>query len=137
MIRLFNGLVFYFVLVQQIRALVMSLNFTSLEIKTINSLDSLYGAVLVMVSGSVRTKDISGSRKFVQTFFLAPQDKGYFVLNDIFQFVEETVVYQQHHAPLPSENLYHHVQLSDDALESTVNASGHLSEQPGNDASNK
>lgn len=28
-------------------------------------------------------------RKFTQTFFLAPQDKGYFVLNDIFRYVDE------------------------------------------------
>ena len=28
-------------------------------------------------------------RKFTQTFFLAPQEKGYFVLNDVFRYIEE------------------------------------------------
>lgn len=78
---------------QQIHALVMSLNFTSIEIKTINSLDSWDGGLLVMVSGFVKIKDISGRRKFVQSFFLAPQEKGYFVLNDIFHFIDDGVVY--------------------------------------------
>ncbi|XP_027926965.1 putative G3BP-like protein isoform X3 [Vigna unguiculata] len=79
--------------VVQIHSIVSLLSFTSIEIKTINSLDSWDGGVLVMVSGSVKLKDITGRRKFVQTFFLAPQEKGYFVLNDIFHFVEEGVTY--------------------------------------------
>lgn len=29
-------------------------------------------------------------RKFTQTFFLAPQDNGYFVLNDVFRYVKES-----------------------------------------------
>ncbi|XVF81061.1 hypothetical protein PTKIN_Ptkin15bG0126200 [Pterospermum kingtungense] len=78
----------------QIHTLVMSLNFTSIEIKTINSLDSWNRGVMVMVSGSVKIKDVSGRRKFVQTFFLAPQEKGYFVLNDIFQFIDDEIIYQ-------------------------------------------
>ncbi|XP_022634876.1 putative G3BP-like protein isoform X2 [Vigna radiata var. radiata] len=79
--------------VLQIHSIVSLLSFTSIEIKTINSLDSWDGGVIVMVSGSVKLKDITGRRKFVQTFFLAPQEKGYFVLNDIFHFVEEGVTY--------------------------------------------
>ena len=31
-------------------------------------------------------------RKFVQTFFLAEQPNGYFVLNDIFRFLKEDAV---------------------------------------------
>ncbi|TYI74077.1 hypothetical protein E1A91_D07G175200v1 [Gossypium mustelinum] len=73
----------------QIHAMVMSLNFTAIEIMTINSLDSWNGGVLVMVSGSVKIKDFSSRRKFVQTFFLAPQEKGYFVLSDILQFIDD------------------------------------------------
>ncbi|XP_044502726.1 nuclear transport factor 2-like isoform X2 [Mangifera indica] len=78
----------------QIHTLVKSLNFTSIEIKTINSLGSWNGGVMVMVTGSVKTKDFSSRRRFVQTFFLAPQEKGYFVLNDIFQFIDEETIYQ-------------------------------------------
>ncbi|KAL5730610.1 hypothetical protein ACHQM5_003411 [Ranunculus cassubicifolius] len=41
----------------QIHTLIMSLNFTAIEIKTTHSLDSWNGGVLVMVTGSVVTKD--------------------------------------------------------------------------------
>jgi hypothetical protein len=81
---------------QQIHALVMSLNYTGIEIKTAHSLESWSGGVIVMVSGSVQSKD-NHRRKFMQTFFLAPQEKGYFVLNDIFHFVEEDLIHHHHH----------------------------------------
>ncbi|KAJ0111037.1 hypothetical protein Patl1_01700 [Pistacia atlantica] len=103
----------------QIHALVMSLNFTAIEIKTINSLGSWNGGVMVMVTGSVKTKDFSGRRKFVQTFFLAPQEKGYFVLNDIFQFIDEETIYQH---PAPA--------LSESKFDAQVDASSPLPEQP-------
>jgi len=81
--------------VQQIHQLIMSLSYTGIEIKTAHSLESWSGGVLVMVSGSVQIKDFNQRRKFMQTFFLAPQEKGFFVLNDIFHFVEEDPVHQQ------------------------------------------
>ncbi|GMP90563.1 hypothetical protein CsSME_00041630 [Camellia sinensis var. sinensis] len=87
----------------QIHSLIMSLNFTGIEIKTINSLESWTGGVLVVVSGSVKAKDFGGRRKFVQTFLLAPQEKGYFVLNDIFHLINEDVVHQ-HTVPTFSES---------------------------------
>ncbi|XP_057964056.1 nuclear transport factor 2 [Malania oleifera] len=87
----------------QIHTLILSLNFTGIEIKTINSLESWDGGILVLVSGSVKGKDFSDGRKFVQSFFLAPQEKGYFVLNDIFQFMDEEIVHQ-HSLPVQPEN---------------------------------
>ncbi|XP_020550420.1 ras GTPase-activating protein-binding protein 2 isoform X2 [Sesamum indicum] len=78
----------------KIHQLIMSLDFTGIEIKTINALESWSGGVLVVVSGSVKSIDFSGGRKFVQTFFLAPQEKGYFVLNDMFHFADEEVPHQ-------------------------------------------
>lgn len=80
----------------------MSLNFTEIEIKTLHSLDSWHGGVLVMVSGSLQTKGSNSRRRFVQTFFLAPQEKGYFVLNDIFRFFDEEQIHQH-----PGNNLTH------------------------------
>lgn len=77
----------------QIHSIVTSLNFSTIEIKTINSLESWAGGVLVVVTGYVKMKDIGGRRKFVQTFLLAPQEKGYFVMNDIFQFTDDGVTY--------------------------------------------
>ncbi|KAL8494460.1 hypothetical protein ACS0TY_025317 [Phlomoides rotata] len=78
----------------KIHDLLLSLNFTGIEIKTIKSLESWNGGVLVVVSGAVKSRDFSYWRKFVQTFFLAPQEKGYFVLNDMFHFADEEVAHQ-------------------------------------------
>ncbi|KAL9232933.1 hypothetical protein vseg_007992 [Gypsophila vaccaria] len=77
----------------QIHTLVMSTRFTSIEIKTIHSLESWNGGVLVMVTGSLQMGDFSGRRKFAQTFFLAPQEKGFFVLTDILHFIEDDQIY--------------------------------------------
>ncbi|XP_074583134.1 nuclear transport factor 2-like isoform X2 [Curcuma longa] len=85
----------------QIHDLVMRLNFKGIEIKSAHSLESLNSAVLVMVSGYVQLDDYSVRRKFVQTFFLAPQEKGYYILNDIFHFLEEQIY--EHPAALVSQ----------------------------------
>lgn len=85
-----------------IHALITSLNYTGINIKTINAVESWNGGILVVVSGSVKAKDFSG-RKFVETFFLAPQEKGFYVLNDIFQFVNEEMI-PQNSAAIVSEN---------------------------------
>ncbi len=82
------------------------------------------GGVLVMVSGLVKTREFSGRRKYVQTFFLAPQEKGYFVLNDIFQFFDDDGRIYQHQSPIPSESKY----------DMQLNASSPLPEPPGNAA---
>ncbi|KHG04260.1 Putative G3BP-like protein [Gossypium arboreum] len=104
----------------QIHTLAMSLNFTAIEIETINSLDSWNGGVLVMVSGSVKIKDFNGRRKFVQTFFLAPQDKGYFVLNDIFQFIDDETIYQHPASTLPEDKLDSKLNVSSPVAEPQV-----------------
>lgn len=90
---------------QQIHSLVMSLHYTGIEIKTAHSLESWNGGVLVMVSGSVLMKNFSGRRKFAQTFFLAPQEKGYFVLNDIFHFIDDEPFLHHPVAYLPQSSL--------------------------------
>ncbi|XP_062079676.1 nuclear transport factor 2 [Humulus lupulus] len=89
----------------QIHSIIMSLNFTAIEIKTINSLESWNGGILVVVSGSVKAKDYVVRRNFIQTFFLAPQEKGYFVLNDVFQYINDEVIYQ-HPTPELSESKF-------------------------------
>ena len=96
--KLFNKLEYVIVFLQQIHTLIQSLHFSGIDIKTINSLESWSEGIVVVVSGSVRSKYFSGWRKFVQTFFLAPQEKGYFVMNDIFHFVSEEVI---NHLPPP------------------------------------
>jgi hypothetical protein len=54
----------------------------------VDAQDSFSGGVLVLVTGYLSGKDTL-RRKFSQSFFLAPQDKGYFVLNDVFRYVDE------------------------------------------------
>jgi hypothetical protein len=56
------------------------------EIKGVDAQDSLCGGVTVLVTGHLTGKD-DVCREFVQSFFLAPQEKGYFVLNDILRYV--------------------------------------------------
>ncbi|XVE99036.1 hypothetical protein REPUB_Repub03eG0161900 [Reevesia pubescens] len=104
----------------EIHTMVMSLNFTAIEIKTINSLVSWNGGVLVMISGSVKIKDSNGRRKFVQTFLLAPEEKGYFVLNDIFQFIDDEMTYQH-----PASS------LQENKLDAQLNVSSTVPEPPG------
>ncbi|XVF32146.1 hypothetical protein REPUB_Repub17cG0056900 [Reevesia pubescens] len=58
------------------------------EITTVDAQDSHNGGVLVLVTGYLTGKD-KVKRKFTQSFFLAPQDKGYFVLNDVFRYVDD------------------------------------------------
>lgn len=58
-------------------------------IETVDAQDSYYFGIIVVVTGSFSgTDDVK--RKFTQTFFLAPQVKGYFVLNDVFRCVNES-----------------------------------------------
>eukprot|EP00898_Chlorokybus_atmophyticus_P008273 jgi/Chlat1/8447/Chrsp80S07857 len=57
------------------------------EILTVDSQYSLDGGVIVLVTGTLTTKK-TPCRNFVQTFFLAPQERGYYVLNDVFRFLD-------------------------------------------------
>ncbi|XP_008796383.1 nuclear transport factor 2 isoform X2 [Phoenix dactylifera] len=96
----------------QIHSLIMSLNFTGIEIKTAHSLNSWNGGVLLMVSGFVQTGAYNARREFVQTFFLAPQEKGYFVLNDIFHFLDEEQLHQHPSAILAHNNYENNSNMS-------------------------
>ncbi|KAJ0782593.1 putative Ras GTPase-activating protein-binding protein [Helianthus annuus] len=102
----------------QIHALVMSLNYTGIEIKTVHALESWDRGVVVLVSGSVHVKDFSVKRNFVPTFFLTPQEKGYFLLNDIFHFLDDQPNY---HRPVAF--------MTQNDLVSKMNASTALREQ--------
>lgn len=68
----------------------MSLNYGEFraEIKSVDAQESLNSGVHVLVTGFLTGKD-NVTRNFAQSFFLAPQERGgYFVLNDIFRYVE-------------------------------------------------
>lgn len=82
---------------QAINDKILSLNYEdcTAEIKNADAQESYEKGVIVLVTGCLTGKD-NVKKKFSQTFFLAPQDKGYFVLNDVFRFVEEN-------EPLPND----------------------------------
>ncbi|KAG5567249.1 hypothetical protein RHGRI_002714 [Rhododendron griersonianum] len=59
------------------------------EITYVDAQESYNGGVHVLVNGYFEGKDNMIIRNFTQTFFLAPQEKGYFVLNDVFRYIED------------------------------------------------
>ncbi|KNA18132.1 hypothetical protein SOVF_073050 [Spinacia oleracea] len=81
-----------------IHTVLTSLNVSGVEVTKLNCQDSLNGGILLIVSGVVRSGNFSGKRRFTQAFFLAPQETGFYVLNDILQFNEEVLV-NQHPVP--------------------------------------
>ncbi|KAI4381387.1 hypothetical protein MLD38_007459 [Melastoma candidum] len=58
-----------------------------LQIVTADSQASYQGGVFVLVTGRLTGED-EKKRTFSQSFFLAPQDNGFFVLNDIFRYLD-------------------------------------------------
>lgn len=78
---------------QAINEKIVSLNYENsrAEIKSVDAQESYNGGFHVLVTGYVTGKDHS-VRNFAQSFFLAPQDVGYFVLNDMFRYVNDVPV---------------------------------------------
>lgn len=77
-------------LIQEIHQKVMSLGFSDCKayIHHIDAQTSFSGGIVLQVIGEISNN--SGPwRKFTQTFFLAEQPNGYFVLNDIFRYLKE------------------------------------------------
>lgn len=85
---------------QAINDKIMSMEVTKAEIETVDAQESLSGGVIVLVTGHLTGRQDGVRREFTQTFFLAPQDKGYFVLNDLFRYTSATVIpVTEHHDP--------------------------------------
>lgn len=59
-------------------------------VSNVDSQGSIEGGILIQVLGEI-SNDGQESRKFAQTFCLAPQESGYYVYNDIFRFLKEDV----------------------------------------------
>ncbi|XP_014497045.1 ras GTPase-activating protein-binding protein 1 isoform X2 [Vigna radiata var. radiata] len=85
-----NGVMTSVTTMKGINEKILSLNFKEFkaEIKTADAQNSYKEGVTVLVTGCLTGKD-NMRRKFAQSFFLAPQDNGYFVLNDVFRYVED------------------------------------------------
>ncbi|KAA8542556.1 hypothetical protein F0562_023708 [Nyssa sinensis] len=86
-----NGVMSSVTTMKAINEKILSLDYKNYkaEIKTADAQDSHQKGVIVLVTGCLTGKD-NVRRKFTQTFFLAPQEKGYFVLNDVFRYIEES-----------------------------------------------
>jgi hypothetical protein len=56
-------------------------------------MSSTNNGIIVQVLGEMSNQGTE-ARKFAQTFFLAEQPKGYYVLNDIFRFLREDIDYE-------------------------------------------
>ena len=74
---------------QQIHDKITSLNFQDAKVfvSNVDSQSSASGGILVQVLGELSNNG-GAWRKFAQTFFLAEQPNGYFVLNDIFRYLK-------------------------------------------------
>ncbi|KAK9090904.1 hypothetical protein Sjap_024081 [Stephania japonica] len=85
-----NGVLESVTSIQGINDKILSLDCKSnvVEIINIDAQDSFNGGVLVLVNGYLTGKD-NLRRAFSQLFFLAPQEKGYFIHNDVFRYVDE------------------------------------------------
>ncbi|RPD61289.1 hypothetical protein L227DRAFT_574362 [Lentinus tigrinus ALCF2SS1-6] len=100
---------------QEIHNKITSIGFQDCKvfIHSVDAQSSANGGIIIQVIGEMSNKG-EDWRKFVQTFFLAEQPNGYFVLNDIFRFLKEESVEegeeqaeteapqaQEEHAPVP------------------------------------
>ncbi|KAH8103108.1 hypothetical protein BXZ70DRAFT_1006269 [Cristinia sonorae] len=78
---------------QEIHAKITSLGFQDCKvfIHSVDAQSSANGGIIIQVIGEMSNNG-EPWKKFVQTFFLAEQPNGYFVLNDIFRFLKEETV---------------------------------------------
>ncbi|KAF7803087.1 putative G3BP-like protein isoform X1 [Senna tora] len=92
-----KGLMASVTTMQGINEKILSLNFKDFkaEIKTADAQKSYKEGVTVLVTGCLTGKD-NLRRQFAQSFFLAPQDNGYFVLNDVFRYLDDSESSEQH-----------------------------------------
>ncbi|PWZ03423.1 hypothetical protein BCV70DRAFT_197635 [Testicularia cyperi] len=75
---------------QQIHDKIISLGFQDAKVfvSNVDSQSSASGGIIVQVLGELSNNG-GAWRKFAQTFFLAEQPNGYFVLNDIFRYLKD------------------------------------------------
>ncbi|KAF9485079.1 hypothetical protein BDN70DRAFT_871776 [Pholiota conissans] len=78
---------------QEIHNKITSIGFDDCKvfIHSVDAQSSANGGIIIQVIGEMSNHG-DPWRKFVQTFFLAEQPNGYFVLNDIFRFLKEESV---------------------------------------------
>ncbi|KAF8649334.1 hypothetical protein AX16_005869 [Volvariella volvacea WC 439] len=84
---------------QEIHSKIQSIGFKDCKvfIHSVDAQSSSNGGIIIQVIGEMSNQN-EPWRKFVQTFFLAEQPNGYFVLNDIFRFLKEDAVDEEEEA---------------------------------------
>ncbi|KAL5805740.1 hypothetical protein ACOSQ4_028473 [Xanthoceras sorbifolium] len=100
-----NGVMTSVTTMEGINLKILSLDFKNYkaEIKTADAQNSHKEGVTVLVTGCLTGKD-NLRRKFAQSFFLAPQDNGYFVLNDVFRYVEDGEILEKYPVNIVDDN---------------------------------
>ncbi|UZJ56848.1 hypothetical protein CBS101457_006168 [Exobasidium rhododendri] len=90
---------------QQIHDKIVSLGFSDAKVfvSNVDSQASAAGGIIIQVLGEM-SNDAGPWRKFVQTFFLAEQTNGYFVLNDIFRYLKEDGVAEEDTVDVEASN---------------------------------
>lgn len=75
---------------QAIQERIKQLDFQECKVR-VSNVDSLssFDNIVIQVIGETSTKTVPGPRKFVQTFVLAKQPSGYFVLNDVWRYIND------------------------------------------------
>ncbi|KAF9121987.1 hypothetical protein BGW39_010122 [Mortierella sp. 14UC] len=75
---------------EDIHAKILALDFEDCKVlvSNVDSQTSLNGGIMIQVLGEMSNRG-GPSQKFVQTFFLAEQPKGFYVLNDIFRYLKD------------------------------------------------
>ncbi|KAF7593174.1 hypothetical protein BBP40_011887 [Aspergillus hancockii] len=84
---------------------IKQLDFQDCKVRVLNvDSQASFDNILVSVIGEISNKS-EPSRKFIQTFVLAEQPNGYYVLNDIFRFLvdEEDIVNEEATPAAPAE----------------------------------
>ncbi|KAF9933767.1 hypothetical protein FBU30_004568 [Linnemannia zychae] len=73
-----------------IHAKILALDFEDCKVlvSNVDSQTSMNGGIMIQVLGEMSNRG-GPSQKFAQTFFLAEQPKGYYVLNDIFRYLKD------------------------------------------------
>jgi hypothetical protein len=102
-----NGVMASVTSTEAINDKIMSMEVTKAEIETVDAQESLSGGVIVLVTGHLTGRHDGVRREFTQTFFLAPQEKGYFVLNDLFRYTAASVIpVAEHHDPSATPHVH-------------------------------
>ncbi|XP_059446202.1 nuclear transport factor 2 [Corylus avellana] len=86
-----DGVMTSFTTVEAIKETILSFNFPNYksDVLTVDAEFSYKDGVIVLVTGCVTGKD-NVERKFTESFFLVPQESGYFVMNSILRYMGES-----------------------------------------------